>query len=80
MKDRRWVGGLTSTFLVLFILGACSASAQLTSITNTTHTPASPRAGQDVFIETQTSPTGSAVEAAIEAATKAGAKRAVRVT
>lgn len=49
-----------------FGLASCVAdvaSAQTLSITNTTHVPASPRAGQDVFIETQTSPTGAAVEA-----------------
>lgn len=49
-----------------FGLASCAAvvaSAQTLSITNTTHVPASPRAGQDVFIETQTSPTGAAVEA-----------------
>lgn len=63
MKGRRWVG---ETLLMVFAFAWCGASAvwaQTLAITNTWHTPANPRAGQDIFIETQTSPTGAAVEA-----------------
>ncbi len=63
MKGRRRVGDILSAVFAFALCGACAASAQTLSITNTTHVPAAPRAGQDVFIETQTSPTGAAVEA-----------------
>jgi hypothetical protein len=63
MKGRQWVGCALAIISAYATCGASEASAQSLAITNTTHTPALPRAGQDVFIETQTSPTGSAVEA-----------------
>ena len=55
MKGRRRVGGMVS--LALLLWGVCSYSAEL-GIGNTTNEPASPRAGQDVFAETQTWPAG----------------------
>ena len=63
MKGRRRVGDILSVVFAFALCGACAALAQTISITNTAHVPAAPRAGQDVFIETQTSPTGAAVEA-----------------
>lgn len=63
MKDRRRVGRVLFMAFGLVSCGASAAFAQTLAITNTTHVPAIPRAGQDVFIETQTSPTGVAVEA-----------------
>lgn len=63
MKGRRWVGCALTIIFAFALCGVSAAFAQTLTITNTSHTPVSPRAGQDVFVETQTSPTGSAVTA-----------------
>lgn len=61
MKNRQWGNAIVSVAMGLFMSGICAASAQTPEITNTTHTPTAPRAGQDVFAETQTVPMGAAV-------------------